>query len=91
MTRTSLIWRPDFRPNLADGFGSDGRVEPHDERSKVRASGSMDTSIADMGRLAASHVRGEAAFPALVAAILGEPGAPWAWECGGMRFWAGSR
>jgi CubicO group peptidase (beta-lactamase class C family) len=48
MTRTSLIWRPDFRPNLADGFGSDGRVEPHDERSKVRASGSMDTSIADM-------------------------------------------
>lgn len=59
MTRTSLIWRPDFRPNLADGFTQDGRPEPHDERSRVRASGSMDTSIADMGRLAASHVRGD--------------------------------
>jgi CubicO group peptidase (beta-lactamase class C family) len=59
MTRTSLIWRADFRPNLADGFGSDGKVEPHDERSRVRASGSMDTSIADMGRLAAAYVRGD--------------------------------
>jgi CubicO group peptidase (beta-lactamase class C family) len=59
MTRSSLIWRADFRPNLADGFGSDGQVEPHDERSKVRASGSLDTSIADMGRLAASYVRGD--------------------------------
>ncbi len=175
MARTSLIWRPDFRPNLADGFGSDGRTEPHDERSKVRASGSMDTTIADIGRLAASYVRGdglsaaaraelvkphlpittrsqfppfqptqspspfpalgaglgvvafkgpqgdgffkgghndftantwvclergkrcvvilandvraEAAFPALVASILGETGLPWAWEYGDMRFW----
>lgn len=59
MTRTSLLWRPDFRPNLADGFTLDGRLEPHDERSRVRASGSMDTSIADMGRLAASYVRGD--------------------------------
>lgn len=59
MTRTSLLWRPDFRPNLADGFTLDGRTEPHDERSRVRASGSMDTTIADMGRLVASHVRGD--------------------------------
>jgi CubicO group peptidase (beta-lactamase class C family) len=59
MSRTSLIWRPDFRPNLADGFTVEGRPEPHDERSRVRASGSMDTSIADMGRLAARYVRGD--------------------------------
>lgn len=59
MTRSSLIWRADFRPNLADGFGKDGRVEPHDERSRVRASGSLDTTIADMGRLAAAYVRGD--------------------------------
>ena len=179
MTRSSLIWRPDFRPNLADGFGSDGQVEPHDERSKVRASGSLDTTIADMGRLAASYVRGdglsaaaraelvrpqlpirtrsqfpsfqeplspspfpsvgaglgviafqgpqgagffkgghndftantwvcvesgqrcvvilandvraEPAFPALMSAILGEVGVPWAWEYGRMAFWAGTR
>lgn len=179
MPRTSLIWRADFRPNLADGFGSDGKVEPHDERSKVRAAGSMDTTIADMARLAAAYVRGdglsaagraelvrpqlpigtrsqfpslqaaqnpapfphigaglgviaftgpqgagffkgshndttantwvcveagrrcvvilandvraEPAFPALVAAILGETGVPWAWEYGEMRFWPGPR
>lgn len=59
MTRTSLRWRPDFRPNLADGFTLDGRAVPHDERSRVRVAGSMDTSIADMARLAASHVRGD--------------------------------
>ncbi len=179
MGRTSLMWRADFRPNLADGFTADGRVEPHDERSKVRAAGSMDTSIADMARLAASYARGdglsaasraelvrpqlpihtrsqfpslqapqspqpfatlaaglgviafsgpqgagffkgghndstgntwvcleagrrcvvilsndvraEPAFPALVAAILGETGLPWAWEYGDMKFWSGPR
>ena len=70
MTRSSLIWRADFRPNLADGFGSDGQVEPHDERSKVRASGSLDTSIADMGRLAASYVRGDGLGAAARAALV---------------------
>jgi CubicO group peptidase (beta-lactamase class C family) len=70
MTRSSLIWRTDFRPNLADGFGSDGRVEPHDERSRVRASGSLDTSIADMGRLAASYVRGDGLSPAARAELV---------------------
>lgn len=59
MTRTSLIWREDFAGNLADGFALDGAVEPHDERSRVRAAGSMDTTITDMARLAAAMVRGE--------------------------------
>jgi CubicO group peptidase (beta-lactamase class C family) len=56
MSRTSLIWRPDFRPNLADGWKEDGSVEPHDERSKVRVAGSMDTTIADMARMAAGYI-----------------------------------
>jgi CubicO group peptidase (beta-lactamase class C family) len=177
MTRTSLKWRADFRPNLADGFGTDGKVEPHDERSRVRAAGSMDTTINDIAQFAASYVRGdrlsaaarkemvrpqlaintltqfpslqapqttppfpnlsaalgvvafagpqgagfykgghndttgntwvcveankrcvvtlsndvraEPAFPAIVRSIIGETGAPWAWEYGGMRFWGG--
>ena len=59
MTNTSMIWRPDFAANLADGWDEKGKVEPHDERSKVRAAGSMDTTIADMARLAAGYVRGE--------------------------------
>lgn len=176
MQRTSMMWRADFAANLADGWDSDGQARPHDERSKVRAAGSMDTTIADMAQLAAGYVRGEglslaarremlrprraittasqfpslqpelpvsqrrddlaaglgvilfdgpqgkgfmkgghdgitantwvcierkrrcvvilsndvraeAAFPRLVAFVLGETGAPWRWEYGDMRFW----
>jgi CubicO group peptidase (beta-lactamase class C family) len=183
MANTDMMWRPAFAANLADGWKSDGTVEPHDERSKVRAAGSMDTTIADMARLAAGMVRGdglskrsraawttaqlpittrsqfpslqdelpaaqrradlaaglgvvtfrgpsgagfmkgghndstgntlvciergqrcvvilsndvraEAAFPELVAFVLGDTGAPWQWEYGDMAFWhetAGAR
>ncbi|WP_066807406.1 serine hydrolase domain-containing protein [Sphingomonas asaccharolytica] len=58
MTRTGLMWRPDFAANLADGWTSDGKVEPHDERSKVRVAGSMDTTITDLAKFAAYMVRG---------------------------------
>lgn len=59
MPRTSMMWREDFAANLADGRTADGTPEPHDERSRVRAAGSMDTTIADMANFAAGHVRGE--------------------------------
>ncbi|TGX37334.1 class A beta-lactamase-related serine hydrolase [Sphingomonas naasensis] len=59
MTNTSMTWRADFARNLADGWTEEGKTEPHDERSRVRAAGSMDTSIADMARFAAGLVRGE--------------------------------
>ena len=59
MTNTSMSWRPDFAANLADGYGLDGSMEPHDERSGVSAAGSMDTSIADQARLWAGIVRGD--------------------------------
>lgn len=35
----------------------------------------------------ANDVRAEAAFPAIVASLLGETGAPWRWEYGEMAFW----
>lgn len=35
----------------------------------------------------ANDVRAEPAFPALVRYVLGETGAPWAWEYGDMAFW----
>jgi len=57
ISRTSLQWRPDFRPNLADGFNDEGKPLPHDERSKVRVAGSMDTSIADLSKFFAALVR----------------------------------
>jgi CubicO group peptidase (beta-lactamase class C family) len=63
MANTSMIWRPDFAANLADGWDANGRVEPHDERSKVRAAGSMDTTINDIARFAAGYVAGEGISP----------------------------
>jgi CubicO group peptidase (beta-lactamase class C family) len=63
MTRTSLMWRADFATDLADGWDANGNIEPHDERSRVRAAGSMDTTIADMAQMAAYMVRGEGLSP----------------------------
>ncbi|MCL4814775.1 MAG: serine hydrolase, partial [Vicinamibacteraceae bacterium] len=59
MPDTSMMWRPDFAGNLADGYGLDGAMEPHDQRSRVSAAGSMDTTIADQARMWAGIVRGD--------------------------------
>ena len=56
MPRTAMQWRLDFADNLADGHALDGTLEPHDERSRVSAAGSMDTDIADQARFWASVV-----------------------------------
>jgi CubicO group peptidase (beta-lactamase class C family) len=64
MSSTSMTWRPAFAENLADGYGTDGTMEPHDERSSVSAAGSMDTTIADQAKLWAGIVRGEGLSPA---------------------------
>ena len=63
MADTSMTWRPSYAANLADGWQADGTIEAHDERSKVRAAGSMDTTITDMARLAAGYVRGDGLSP----------------------------
>lgn len=54
MTKTDMMWREDFVENLADGFTSSGESVPHDDRSKVRAAGSMDTTISDMAQFVAA-------------------------------------
>jgi CubicO group peptidase (beta-lactamase class C family) len=59
MTRTSLVWRDDFATNLADGWNDKGEPQPHDQRSKVRAAGSMDTTISDLPKFATALVRGD--------------------------------
>jgi CubicO group peptidase (beta-lactamase class C family) len=59
MARTSLQWRPDFRPNLADGWNDKGQSLDHDERSNVRVAGSMDTTIGDLAKFIAALVRGD--------------------------------
>jgi CubicO group peptidase (beta-lactamase class C family) len=59
MTRTSLVWRDDFASNLADGWNDQGQPQEHDQRSKVRAAGSMDTTISDLPKFVAALVRGD--------------------------------
>lgn len=59
MTNTSMTWRPDFARNLANGWDLNGKVEPHDERSRVRAAGSMDTTISDFAKFAAAFMTGQ--------------------------------
>jgi CubicO group peptidase (beta-lactamase class C family) len=59
MSRTDMQWRDDFADNLADGYAMDNSFEPHDRRSWVSASGSMDTTIADQARMWRAMLAGE--------------------------------
>lgn len=59
MKRSSMTWRKDFSPNVADGYDEHGKREPHDQRSSVRAAGSLDTTIEDYAKFLAGFLRGE--------------------------------
>jgi CubicO group peptidase (beta-lactamase class C family) len=58
MPRTSLVWRNGQDPNVADGWNDQGQPLPHDKRSKVRAAGSMNTTIFDFSKFTAALVTG---------------------------------
>jgi CubicO group peptidase (beta-lactamase class C family) len=64
MTRTSLVWRNGQDPNVADGWNDKGEPMPHSKRSKVRAAGSMNTTITDLSKFTAALVRGDGLSPA---------------------------
>ena len=59
MTRTSLVWRNGQDPNVADGWNDQGQPQPHDKRSKVRAAGSMNSTIADLSKFTETLVSGK--------------------------------
>jgi CubicO group peptidase (beta-lactamase class C family) len=59
MTRTSLTWLNGTNANVADGWNDKGEPEDHDQRKKVRAAGSMNTTIVDFAKFAAGLVRGD--------------------------------
>jgi CubicO group peptidase (beta-lactamase class C family) len=63
MTRSSMVWRDDFKDNLADGYHADGKWEAHDDRSSVTAAGSLDTTIGDLAKLVAAMASGEGLSP----------------------------
>jgi CubicO group peptidase (beta-lactamase class C family) len=57
MPLTSLVWAINNpNPNVADGWDDQGKPLPHDKRSKVRAAGSMNTTISDLSKFAAALV-----------------------------------
>ena len=68
MTRTNLTWingqSLNHDPNVADGWNDQGEPKPHDKRSKVRAAGSMNTTITDLSKFTAALVRGDGLSPA---------------------------
>jgi CubicO group peptidase (beta-lactamase class C family) len=59
MTRTAMTWRESFGDNVAQGYDLDGKCVGHDRHTKVRALGSMDTTITDWSRFLAGVVRGD--------------------------------
>jgi CubicO group peptidase (beta-lactamase class C family) len=59
MTRTSLVFSNGLEANAADGWNDQGQPQPHDKRSKVRAAGSMNTTISDLSKFGAALVRGD--------------------------------
>ena len=69
MTRTSLVWHNGQDPNVADGWNDQGQPQAHEKRSKVRVSGSMNTTISDLAKFTAALVSGDGLSPASRAEI----------------------
>ena len=69
MTRTSLVWHNGTETNVADGWNDQGQPQAHEKRSKVRAAGSMNTTISDLSKFAGALVRGDGLTPASRAEI----------------------
>ena len=59
MTRTSLVFLNGSETNFADGWNDRGQPQEHSQRKKVRAAGSMNTTISDFSKFAAALVRGD--------------------------------
>ncbi len=59
MSRTGLVWHDGQDSNFADGWNDRGEPQRHSERKKVRAAGSMNTTISDLAKFAAALVRGD--------------------------------
>ncbi len=62
MMKTSLVTRPDFATNAdgwANGFDDKGEAHPPNNSKRVRAAGSMSTTIDDFSKFAAALVTGE--------------------------------
>lgn len=59
MTRTTLAWVSGKDANVADGWNDHGQVHARSGHGKVRAAGSLHTTISDMAKFTAALVRGD--------------------------------
>jgi CubicO group peptidase (beta-lactamase class C family) len=50
MTRTSMVWREDFRADSALRYGASGKLIGATRRDKARAAGSMASTVNDLAR-----------------------------------------
>ena len=70
MTRTSMIWRPEFEADHATNYDSDGNPFPPSRREHPDAAGSMSTTARDWSALLAGLLRGEVLSAATRAEML---------------------
>lgn len=63
MTRTSMVWRPEFEADHATGYAADGNPVAESRREHPDAAGSMTTTIRDWSALIAGLQRGEGLSP----------------------------
>ncbi len=59
MKRSSMTWRDDFAPNLAQDYTLDGQPYRHRRWEESGAAGSLDTTLDDWSTFLAAVVRGE--------------------------------
>lgn len=59
MNKTEMTWRADFADDLAVGHDEQGKVLGHPKRTRVSASGSMDTTVEDYALFLAGLARGD--------------------------------
>lgn len=59
MTRTSMVWRPEFENNYANGYDEYGRSLGPQKREQADAAGSMQTTLHDFARFIAAVMRGD--------------------------------
>lgn len=70
MKDSSMVWRADFAGRTTVHYGAAGEPIAHAQRSRARAAGSMDTTLADYAAFLAGVLRGDGLSARAQAAML---------------------
>ena len=70
MTRTAMVWRDSFAPDVANGYDPKDVNLSHNHRANARAAGSMDTTIVDMGKYLEGLLGGRVVTPRALSEML---------------------